>query len=141
MKQLTLADYWMHRDVEYPLAMTPDIEHNAEILVDVLNGFMPEAEMAGAVFTINPATGSLLSSGWRPPAVNAATPHAAPNSKHMTGQAADLYGPGNVLALWAQQHQDLLKKHGLWMEAPSATPTWLHLQTVPPRSGNRVFFP
>lgn len=139
MKLLTLADYWMGRDAKYPLAMTPDIEHNAEILVDVLNGFLPE--VPPELLVLDPQTGSYIHSGWRPPAVNAATPNAATNSKHMTGKAADLYGPGNKLAMWCFNHQDVLKRHGLWMEHPTATPTWCHLQDVPPGSGNRVFFP
>lgn len=139
MTFLTRADYWMGRDAKFPLAMTPEIEHNAEIWVDVVNAFL--AEVPPELIQVNPATGTILSSGWRPPAVNAATPRAAKNSKHMTGQAGDLYGPDNKLALWAFNHQDLLKKLGLWMEQPNATPTWLHLQTVPPGSGNRVFWP
>lgn len=136
---ITLANYWMGRDAEYPLAMSPDIEHNAGIWVSVVNGWL--LEVPPDLLVIDPGTGSLIHSGWRPPAVNAKTPKAAKNSKHMTGQAGDLYGPGNRLAQWAFNHQDTLKRHGLWMEHPSATTTWLHLQTIPPPSGNRVFYP
>lgn len=139
MKLLELKDYWMGRDAKYPLAMTPDIEHNAEILIDVLNKFLPD--VPEGLLVIDPQTGSYIHSGWRPPAVNSMTPGAAHNSKHMTGMAADLYGPGNRLASWCFGNQYVLKKHGLWMEHPSATPTWCHLQDVPPRSGNRVFYP
>jgi hypothetical protein len=35
----------------------------------------------------------------------------------------------------------VLRDLGLWMEHPDKTPTWLHIQTVPPGSGNRVFWP
>ena len=138
---LTLRDYWMGRDEKYPLAMSTGIDHNASILVSVVNGWILDAKSRGAVFEIHPETKTIVSSGWRPPAVNSSTPGAAKNSKHMTGQAIDLYGPGNKLATFAFENQDLLKEAGLWMEAPSATPTWLHLQTVPPKSGNRVFYP
>ncbi len=136
---ITLADYWMGRDDEYPLAMTPAIEHNAEIWVDVVNGWL--LEVPPELLEIDPGTGSLLRSGWRPPALNAKTPGAAKASKHMSAQAGDLHDPQGRLAKWAFEHQDTLKKHGLWMEHPSATPTWLHLQTLPPGSGNRVFYP
>lgn len=138
---LTLRDYWMGRDEKYPLAMSTEIDHNASILVSVVNGWILDAKSRGAVFEIHPETKTIVSSGWRPPAVNSSTPGAAKNSKHMTGQAIDLYGPGNKLATFAFENQDLLKEAGLWMEHPSATPIWLHLQTVPPKSGNRVFYP
>lgn len=139
MSLLTLKDYWMGRDDDYPLAMTPDIERNAGIWVSVVNGFL--LDVPPDLLLIDPSTGSYIHSGWRPPALNARTPYAAKNSKHMTGHAGDLYGPGNRLATWAFNHQDVLKRHGLWMEHPSHTPTWLHLQDIPPASGNRVFYP
>jgi len=136
---LTLRDYWMGRDEKYPLVMSTEIDHNASILVSVVNGWILSAQARGAVF--EKKNGTIVSSGWRPAAVNASTPGAAKNSKHMTGQAVDLFSPDNKLATFAFNNQDLLKEHGLWMEHPSATPTWLHLQTVPPKSGNRVFYP
>jgi len=134
-----MPDYWMGRDEKYPLAMSTVIDHNASILVSVVNGWILSAQARGAVF--EKRNGTIVSSGWRPAAVNASTPGAAKNSKHMIGQAVDLFGPDNKLATFAFNNQDLLKEHGLWMEHPSATPTWIHLQTVPPRSGNRVFYP
>lgn len=138
---LTLKDYWMGRDAKYPLAMSTVIDHNASILVSVVNGWILDAQARGADLVEKPETGTIVASGWRPPIVNASTPGAAVNSKHMTGQAVDLFGPGNRLALWAYHNQDLLKVHGLWMEHPTATPTWLHLQTLPPKSGSRCFYP
>jgi len=42
---------------------------------------------------------------------------------------------------WCLKHLDVLETLGLWMEDPQWTPTWLHVQTIPPRSGHRVYIP
>jgi len=140
---LTLHDYWMGRDAEYPLAMTPDIGHNAQTTVRLVNELLAQAALHDVRPHTHPKTGSLVSSGWRPPALNAATPGAAFRSKHMTGQAVDLFDPDGDLDDWlmGQDGQAALVRVGLWMEHPSATKGWCHLQTMPPRSGRRVFYP
>jgi Peptidase M15 len=129
---ITPQDYWMGRDDEYPLAMTPQIQANAYTTVALANALL-------AVF----GQGRKVNSGWRPPAVNAATPNAAPMSKHMTGQAIDLADPEGDLDDWlmSAEGHDTMKQLGLWHEHPAATKGWAHLQTVPPRSGNRTFYP
>jgi hypothetical protein len=37
--------------------------------------------------------------------------------------------------------QRMLEEAGLFMESPSKTPRWVHFQTVPPKSGKRIFIP
>ncbi len=137
---ISLADYWMGRDAEYPLAMTPQIEHNALILLEAVNKALIIASTAGVRAPLN-ERGSVVRSGWRPPAVNAATKNAAINSKHMTGQAVDVEDPKGALGRWFYANAQVLKDIGLWCEHPSMTPTWFHMQSVPPKSGNRFFFP
>lgn len=61
------------------------------------------------------------------------------NSKHLFGQAADIADPKGDLYDWATKNIELLTKIGLWCEA--GTKGWLHLQSVPPRSGSRFFKP
>jgi hypothetical protein len=92
---------------------------------------------------LHPVTKTHVSSGWRPPAVNAAQRGAAVNSKHMTGRAVDVYDPDGDLDEWLMtgDGQRALKEIGLWLEHPSATKGWSHLQSIPPRSQNRVFYP
>jgi|SRR6185369_8992351 len=129
---ITLTDYWMGRDKEFPLAMTPQIEHNAEITVQLANALLARF-----------GQGRKVNSGWRPPQVNAAIPTAAVNSKHMSAQAIDLADPDGDLDDWLMSvpGQLALEDIGLWMEHPSATKGWAHVQTVPPKSGRRVFYP
>jgi len=82
-----------------------------------------------------------VNSGWRPPEINAATHGASATSKHMTGQACDITDTDGSLDSWCLDNLDTLQQLGLWLEHPSATPGWCHVQTVAPRSGNRVFRP
>lgn len=140
---LTMRDYWMGRDAEFPTAMTPAIEANARLTVDLVNKLLDKLLFVGVHVHLHPVKGTQLSSGWRPPTVNAGTPGAAPNSKHMTGQAADIYDPDGEVDDWltTAAGQQALIELGLWMEHPSATKGWAHVQTIPPRSGKRVFFP
>lgn len=140
---ITIADYFMGRRELYPLALSPDIERNALMTVELANRLLTQATTYGVTMDRHPINKSLVSSGWRPPAINAATSNAAPNSKHMTGQALDIYDPDGDLDDWLMtgEGQAALTAIGLWMEHPGATKGWCHIQTVPPRSGRRTFYP
>lgn len=140
---ITLQDYWMGRDVEYPLAMSPDIEREAIRTCELATKLMAIARTAGLKFPLHPRNKSHVSSGWRPPALNAVTPNAARKSLHMTAQAVDIYDPEGRLDDWlmTDDGQRTIKDLGIWMEHPAATPGWSHIQTRPPKSGNRVFRP
>ena len=136
---LRLDDYWMGRNQIYPNALTPEIVRNATHLLRKVNGLI--AIMHEVNIDIHPTNRSPISSGWRPPEVNAATPNAATRSKHMTGDAVDLYDPDGEIDGWCMDHLDVLSEIGLWMEHPAATKGWSHLQQIPPRSGRRIFYP
>lgn len=140
---ITIHDYFMGRDAKYPLSLTPSIQQAAERTVELANMALDKASEFGIGNVVSPITMTQVSSGWRPPQINSATPGAAPNSKHMTGEAIDLYDPDGDLDEWfmAEPGRNCLEILGLWMEHPAATKGWCHLQTVPPRSGNRVFYP
>ena len=129
---ISLTDYWMGRDKEFPLALTPQIEKNAALTVQLANALLARF-----------GQGRKVNSGWRPPAFNATVPNAAPNSKHMTGQAIDLADPEGDLDDWlmSQEGQQAMTELGLWHEHPAATKGWAHIQTVPPKSGRRTFYP
>lgn len=129
---ITLEDYWMGREREFPTAMTPQIEKNAIYTVQLANALLARF-----------GEGRNVNSGWRPPSVNAGVPNAAPNSKHMTGQAIDLADPEGDLDDWlmSAEGQATLTELGLWHEHPAATKGWAHVQTIPPRSGRRTFYP
>ena len=138
MKGITLEQYWMGRDKAYAKDLTDDIRKNAALTVERANHLLM------LFFTANPkAAPRAVNSGWRPAAVNAGIKNAATKSKHMTGQAVDLSDDDGKLDEWCMTPagQKALADIGLWLEHPSATARWCHVQTVPPRSGNRVFHP
>lgn len=62
-------------------------------------------------------------------------------SAHFTGEAVDLTDPDQVISEAILDRPDLLVKYDLYMENPRYTKTWVHLQSRPTRSGNRVFVP
>jgi len=144
--QLTLTDYFtgpgrVRRDSVYAASLTGEIKAAARHLTTAVNSILAHLLADGIALQIHPGTGTLLSSGWRPPAVNAKTKGAAKMSAHMTGEALDLYDPTWKIAEWCHSHLAVLEALGLYLEHPSATVGWCHLQTRPPKSGRRVFYP
>lgn len=134
MMSIRLDDYWMDRDIAFADEITSDIRENAEDLIRRVNLLLPF--MHNVDFELNPRTGTLISSGWRPESINRATPGAAAKSKHMTGQAIDLYDPDGDIKAWCYDNQDVLARPeiDLYMEHPSSTKGWTHLQSIPPKS-------
>lgn len=63
------------------------------------------------------------------------------NSRHLYFDACDFADSNKKLAKWVQGHLDWCKKNGFYFEDFDSTPTWIHIQTTPPRSGNTVFKP
>lgn len=129
-------DYFMGRDKRYAHDLTADIERNAEDLLKRVNALLAEYR-----FDTGDTDQLHVNSGWRPPAVNVATPNAAPRSHHMTGRAIDIGDPEGALDEWCLTHPDTLRRLGLYQEHPSATKSWCHLQSIAPRSGRLVFYP
>lgn len=83
----------------------------------------------------------VVSSGRRTPDVNARIRGAAPRSNHLTCNALDISDIDRSIARWMFANLHHLAELDLWMEDPRCTPTWAHIQTVPPLSRNRVFIP
>lgn len=127
---ISLADYFMGRDRTHAHELTAALRANAALTVERANRLLARAGLAGVV-----------TSGWRPSAINAAVPNASPRSKHLSCQAIDLDDTDDALDDWCLSHLPALAEIGLWLEHPDATPGWCHLQIVPPRSGRRVFMP
>ena len=120
---------------------TPERQANAADLLKRINPLLVDAENDGVVVRRNPATTSQISGsglgGFRP----LGTTIGAEKSTHKQGNGIDLFDPSKTFKEWCMANLDKLEKHGLWMEHPDATPTWAHLQRIPPKSGNRVYRP
>lgn len=139
--QISVADYLMGREEIYPMAYNIGIKANAELTVDAVNALIGRLEKADVHLETHPQTKTVISSGWRPPQINSQVKNAAVRSKHMTGQACDLYDPDGLIDDWLADNLQALGELGIWVEHPSATKGWAHVQIVPPASGKRVFFP
>lgn len=137
------ADYYMDkRDERFAADLTDEIRDNVAELLGRVNLLLTWAYAEGVRPALDARTGTHVASGWRPKAINDATRNAADHSKHLTGQAIDLRDNGTRdLAIWCLKNEESMAEIGLWMERPQWTPTWVHLQTVPPGSRRRYYIP
>lgn len=126
---IRVDDYLGQHSAGHVDELTDDILANAQIICDRANQLLD-------AFGVDRA----IRSGWRPAAVNSVV-GGATHSRHMTGQAIDVDDRDGSLDEWCKTHVSTLEDIGLWLEIDTATPTWTHLQCVPPRSGNRFFQP
>ncbi len=122
---ITIKDYWMGRDIKYP--PSPQIIANATALIKKVNMLLVEFDEFRKV-----------NSGYRPAAINALVGGAL-GSKHQTGDAIDLEDKDGQLKLFCSKER--LESYDLYMEHADATPSWCHLQRLPPASGVRIFKP
>lgn len=56
-------------------------------------------------------------------------------------QAIDIGDISRELAIWCFLNGKALRECALWCEDPRATQTWVHFQSLPPKSGARFFIP
>lgn len=114
---ITKAEILMGRDLQYASDYTLEISNNIDKLLIPLNKFR---ELYGKSITI--------SSGWRPPSINAKVGGAS-HSNHCVGLAADLHDPDGKIDEFAQEldKSGKLKELGLWLENPKNTSGWCHL--------------
>ncbi len=94
-----------------------EVKDNATKLLDKVNSLLKDLGVDK----------SSVSSGFRPSSVNGAIKNAAKKSSHMTGKAVDLVDSDGKLDTLVASKPDLLRKYGLFQEAPSATVGWCHL--------------
>jgi len=115
---ITLDQYSMGRDKLYPDEWTQDVQNNAIRLLKIVNAFLNELGIKEAI----------VSSGFRPAAINGKITNAAKKSYHMIGLAVDIKDNDNQdLANLIASNPDLLRKYNLWLESPAATKGWAHI--------------
>lgn len=123
---ISLDDYLMGREEQYPLSI--ELEDNA-------------VEMVRRLGLLEDAWGSplILTSGYRPNAINSVTPLAVQGDAHSRCQAADLHDANQELSKWLLANLNILSTIELWMESPISAINHVHVQSYAPKSGNRVF--
>lgn len=125
---LTRDDILMGRDKLFPL--TDEMEGNLSKLLAALHLLQPVCPEE-----------LIVTSGYRPPSINATIPGAAKKSNHMVCLACDFHDPTGAVGKWCAANLEVLEAVGLWLEHPLSTPGWCHLQAAAPRSGHRMFIP
>lgn len=138
---ITPLMFYRGRDKMYANQLTRELRENEDITLTCVNAMLSVMADYGVIPEMSPITLTPVTSGWRPVAINAATPGASARSLHITCEAIDLYDPEGALDDWCMNHLHVLKNLSLYLEHPAATKGWCHLQTRAPRSGNRVFYP
>ncbi len=113
------------RDAQYPL--DEQLENNLATLLIRLNKFR---EIYGKPMYIN--------SLYRPGQYNVAA-GGAPNSAHLTCEACDFADRDGALKNFVLANPDVLVECDLYMEDPSRTLSWQHLQSRVIPSGHRIF--
>lgn len=111
--------------------LTQEVRDNAVILLDKVNKLLEELKISKVS----------VSSGFRTSDANAKIPNAAKKSNHMRGLAIDLLDSDGKLDELFLKNLDKLEKYSLYLECTESTVGWSHLQSVAPKSGNRVFKP
>lgn len=114
---------WITSSEKYPERLldpelTEEVLLNATGFLEVLNNFLEE---------ITPGVEYKVSSGFRPSHINAKLIMAAKRSFHITGLAVDLVDANDQLDKLIVASPELLQKYSLWLEHPSETPGWCHL--------------
>lgn len=113
------------RRIQFKDQFTPQILQNATKLLSIINPFLNELGIKSAQ----------VSSGWRPPTINQATPNAAKNSGHMSGNACDIFDDKDqTLGKLIASNPDLLRKYSLFLEDLNSTrgraTNWVHLDCL-----------
>lgn len=62
-------------------------------------------------------------------------------SKHISGEAVDFFDPKGELKAWIMKNLSIFEDLGIYFESFDATPNWVHMQMVAPKSGIRFFKP
>lgn len=148
---ITIADYAMGRDLLFPAEWTPEIRQNAEETVRRWNLLLAHAAGEGVYPGVDHVTRTAVASGWRPTGINDRTSNAAKLSTHIWARGLDVQDiwPVRPLARWVLRNLAIAEQIGLWFEDPRWTcnesqaqpDPWVHGQTVPPKSGRRVYIP
>ena len=120
------AEFLKDREIEYPLSEEANLN-----MLDLLLRLDVVRKEWGRPLTI--------SSGYRPGRYNK-TAGGATTSAHLTCEAADLVDKDGTLAKFCAE-AGRLEGWNLYMENPTRTPGWVHLQSRRPKSGNRIFNP
>lgn len=115
---LDLKAYLMDRDLLYPSEWDLEKKSNAIDLIKRVNNLFQALKHDVPAVT----------SGWRPLAINLKS-GGSKRSLHLMGKAVDLFDRDDSLKALIVAQYHVLLDFGLWLETPSSTKGWLHLDS------------
>lgn len=118
---------------------SPEIQENLNILLERINKIR---ELWGHPLTVTSGFRS-MEDHLRIYREKGITDHSKipMKSKHLSGEAVDIFDPDKKLQEWTLANVDKLEEIGLWCEDFSATKNWVHYQISASKSGKRFFMP
>lgn len=129
---ITKEMYLKGRDKAYPKEFTSECETNMIALLTKVNKFLTVCKLQHVS----------ISSGFRPESLNSSVRGAANKSNHITCHAVDIIDVTSYPVMRAVlANLKEAEKLGLYFEDFRWTPSWVHIQDVPPKSGNRIYIP
>lgn len=130
---ITRDKYLKGRDKAFPKSWSKELSDNADKTIEIVNAFLKDI---GVNWEIE------VSSGFRPASINNATKGAGLLSNHIRCLAVDIIdiSPHPLMKL-ILENLDKAEKHGVYFEDFNWSPSWVHIQIVPPKSGKRIYIP
>jgi len=131
VKEYITLDMYLNKHKNNP-ELDQTVINNAKELLKRVNSLFTEIGMD--------SWDIIVTSGWRPRAYNLSV-GGARKSRHIKGQAIDLYDPTGQLYEILSRHLPKLTRRRLSLEDGRYTKGWVHIQWPPPGSGRTVFIP
>lgn len=125
---ILVEEYYQDSISNYGYTPSSDDYIRAQDLLNLVNALFPDCQLRSGHRT-REKTLALIAAGYR----------AAVGGQHEQSNAVDIADADNKLD--ANLDDTMLADAQLYREAPHATPSWVHLQTVAPGSGKRTFEP
>ncbi len=125
---ITSDEYFQDSISNFNFTPTEEDYTRAADLLDKVNALFPDCDLRSGHRT-RAKTEVLIAQGLR----------AAIGGQHEQSNAVDIVDQDGEKDEGLDDEQ--LEDAELYREAPESTPTWVHLQRVPPKSGHRTFQP
>ncbi len=125
---ILLDEYFQDSVSNYGYEPSEEDRLRCQDLLDKVNALFPDCGLRSGHRT-RAKTLALIAAGYR----------AAIDGEHEHSNAVDISDPDDSMDDDLDDEQ--LEDAELYREHPSSTPSWVHAQTVPPKSGHRTFMP
>ena len=140
MTEYISAETYLSHYADDP-TITDEVRAAAAVMLPKVNVVLDAYVSDGGILDHNEFTESPMAGtgngGVRPPACKV----GAADSPHKKGRGVDVQDIYRRLAVWLIANHEILLDQGLHLEDFRWTPTWVHFQDYPPKSGRLLYIP